>query len=79
MPCCFIDRIQRIEATSGKCSIRIADWHPANETRNGCQVTLLLAENDSEYGHGDTWCEALADLEAALSILPPADCDGCER
>jgi len=79
MTCCFVRRVEQIESRIGKCALRIGDWHPTDGTRPGSQVTVLRDNGDSEYGHGASMCEALAELEQSIGIETPAECDGCER
>jgi hypothetical protein len=77
MACQFVERVERLYA-KGRVVVEKMTLCNQQEHHAFCQFTLQTDE-DTWTGQGMNPCEALAELETRLNILPPADCDGCER
>lgn len=75
MTCRLQERLTRLTRIASQSSERLTIWHP-HQGKDSVQVTLST-DPEQFCGDGDTICEALADLESQLNVLPPEECREC--
>ena len=74
MTCQFVQRVERLYAM-GRVVVERMMLCSEEGKQPVCQFTLQA--RDVETGTGNTPCEALADLECKLNIMPPGECLEC--
>jgi hypothetical protein len=75
MTCRLHERLMSLTQRASQVSERITIWHP----RQGvdCVQVSFCSDPETESGTGKTICEALAELETKLGIVPPGECLEC--
>lgn len=75
MTCQFVQRVERLYSM-GRVVVEKMTLCNERERHAYCQFTLQTDE-DTWTGQGMNPCEALAELETRMNILPPGECLEC--